>query len=56
VAIIAESARWGDAQRGSPFTKDDHWTPEIDTVLGEWFPARTAIVIEQLRDLDLYPQ
>ena len=56
VAIIAESARWGDAQRGSPFTKDDHWTPEIETVLGEWFPARTAIVVEQLRDLDLCPQ
>ena len=56
LAIIAESARWGDAQRNSPFTKNDHWTPEIATVLDRWFPERTPIVIQQLRDLDLYPQ
>jgi hypothetical protein len=56
VAIIAESARWGDAQRGSPFTQDDHWTPEIETVLEEWFPARTDLVIEQLREVGLYSQ
>jgi hypothetical protein len=53
-AVIAESARWGDARSGSPFTKDDNWWPEIQTVRNLFFPVRTNIVIDQLKDADLY--
>ncbi len=54
-AIIAESARWGDAQMTIPRTRDDDWLPAIQQVTGIFFPQRTAIVMDQLREADLYP-
>jgi hypothetical protein len=58
LAVIAESARWGDAKRpeGSPYTKDDNWWPEIQTVRTMFFPVRTGIVINQLKAENLYPE
>ena len=53
MAIIAESARWGDAQRGSPYTKDD-WLKAVDATRS-WIGARTDTVIEQLQDAGWYP-
>jgi hypothetical protein len=47
-AIVAESARWGDAQREKPFTRNDAWIPERDRLLQTWFPKRTDVVLEQL--------
>jgi hypothetical protein len=62
LAIIAESARWGDAQAasdffggGGPMTKNDHWVPAVDRILNQYFPRRTDLVIGQLRDAGLYP-
>lgn len=54
MAIIAESARWGDAQSGSAYTKDNAWLPEIERVYDQFFPYRTDIVIDQLYDDGLY--
>jgi hypothetical protein len=55
MAIIAESARWGDARGNStPFTKNDNWIPEINKMRENYFPVRTAIVIDQLKDAKLY--
>ncbi|GIV33050.1 MAG: hypothetical protein KatS3mg031_0585 [Chitinophagales bacterium] len=31
-AIIAESARWGDATGGSPKTRNGHWLPEVNRI------------------------
>ncbi len=55
-AIIAESAKWGDSRRNgaSPYTRNDNWIPEINKVLDDYFPFRTAIVEEQLDDEGLY--
>jgi len=36
LAIIAESARWGDAKQSSPFTRNDHWRPEINELLDSY--------------------
>lgn len=47
-AIVAESARWGDAQRQNPLTRNDAWIPERDRLLKSWFPKRTDVVLEQL--------
>jgi len=47
-AIIAESARWGDAMRGTPFDKDD-WQDAVVTTL-DWFEDRTDVVLRQFRD------
>ncbi|MFB6341423.1 CotH kinase family protein [Saccharicrinis sp. FJH62] len=54
LAIIAESARWGDAQTRNSLTKDDDWLPEINTMLNEFFPQRTSILVQQLKSEGLY--
>ncbi|MBN2594715.1 MAG: lamin tail domain-containing protein, partial [Sedimentisphaerales bacterium] len=57
LAIIAESARWGDAHRSrinSPRTKDD-WEGQNDYMLNTFFPARTQIVINQMRSVNMFP-
>jgi len=54
LAIIAESARWGDAKRGTPRTKDD-WEGQNDYMLNTFFPARTQIVINQMRSVNMFP-
>lgn len=46
--IIAESARWGDFRRDPARTAQD-WLHAIDFVREKFFPNRTSIVIEQLR-------
>ena len=44
-AVIAESARWGDAKREPPLTRDNEWITEINRILNEYIPQRTAIVL-----------
>lgn len=53
-AIIAESARWGDRNGWTSFTKDDQWLPEINKLLDDFIPVRTNIVINQLKQAELY--
>jgi hypothetical protein len=58
-AIIAESARWGDSKSSRPYTKDDHWWPEIERIINDYdvygFPLRTQVVLGQLQSKDWYP-
>jgi len=66
LAIIAESARWGDSKSfvtddGRTYrTRDDDWFPEVDHTLAEFFlglgddPTRTEVVLEQLETAGLY--
>jgi hypothetical protein len=58
LGIIAESARWGFFQSpwvsGAVMTKDN-WLAEQTNLLANWFPQRTDILIQQLRDAGLYP-
>ncbi|MBN1925139.1 MAG: lamin tail domain-containing protein [Prolixibacteraceae bacterium] len=49
-AVIAESARWGDTNGWKVYTKNDDWIPIIQRTLNEYFPYRTDIVIEQLKN------
>ena len=55
MAIIAESARWGDSKAHPPRTRDDDWLPTVEWVKDSFFPGRTDIVLGQLIDDDLYP-
>jgi hypothetical protein len=55
-AIVAESARWGDADRSAPYTRDVEWAEERRRLTEEYFPARTDVLIQQLQDAGLYPQ
>jgi len=60
LAIIAESARWGDYRSSTdPRTRDDDWLPAVNWVKNNFFNAspstRTAIVLSQLKSAGLYP-
>ena len=46
-AIIAESARWGGFRRDPPFTRDQEWLAEQRRLVENYFPRRTAIVLER---------
>lgn len=54
-AIVGESARWGDAKRATPYTRDIEWVTERDRLLGSYLPQRTDVVLGQLRSAGLYP-
>ncbi len=63
MAIIAESARWGDFRRdvhtiSSPpfelYTKE-HWLAQQSFIMNDYFPNRTDEFINQLNDANLYP-
>ncbi|MCF8413534.1 MAG: CotH kinase family protein [Melioribacteraceae bacterium] len=53
LAIIAESARWGDAKSFRPFTKED-WQNEVNFILNDYLPNRAGIVLSQLIGKNLY--
>jgi hypothetical protein len=64
-AIVAESARWGDYRRDvhrykvepyELYTRDDHWRPEIQRLLTDYFPRRTAVLLKQFQEAELYPR
>ncbi|HOW64169.1 MAG TPA: CotH kinase family protein [Candidatus Paceibacterota bacterium] len=55
-AMVAESARWGDQHASNPYTRDEHWAKEKTNLLSNYFPRRSAIVLEQLRRVGLYPR
>ena len=54
LAIIAESARWGDQSSSTPYTLV-HWRRTRDNILNTYMPQRPRIVLDQLRDAGLYP-
>ncbi len=61
--IIAESARWGDYRKDVEpsdnvrvlYTRNDYWLPRKNELLNNYFPYRTDIVVQQFRDLGLFP-
>jgi hypothetical protein len=64
IAVIAESARWGDYRRdlhqyqSGPYdlyTRDKYWIPEKNRLLNDYFPRRTNIALSQFRSRGLYP-
>ena len=65
LAIICESARWGDYRRdvhqysGGPYvllTKNDYWLPEQSRLIGSYFPGRSTTVFNSYKNsYGLYP-
>jgi hypothetical protein len=54
LAVIAESARWGDAQHPTdPITRND-WIAAINDKQQDYFPRRSSIVLNQLRSQGLW--
>lgn len=54
-AVVAESARWGDAKREPPFKRDVEWVTERDRILRTYLPRRQNIFLAQLRADKLFP-
>ncbi|HMJ66603.1 MAG TPA: chitobiase/beta-hexosaminidase C-terminal domain-containing protein, partial [Candidatus Binatia bacterium] len=54
LAIVAESARWGDSKRAIPFTRND-WVTEMNRIYGQFFSQRPGFVLPQLRGDGLWP-
>ena len=64
-AIPAEAARWGDYRRdvhsyqSGPYelyTYDDHWLAQQNYLFNTYFPQRTGILVNQLRQAGLFPE
>jgi len=59
MAIIGESARWGDSnmeEHGDvPYTRDGDWIPALNWILDDFIAFRTDILLDQYRDIGLYP-
>jgi len=53
-AIVGESARWGDAARATPYTRDVEWMTERERLRTQFFPYRTDELIRQLTQAGLY--
>ncbi|NQT86529.1 lamin tail domain-containing protein, partial [bacterium] len=49
MAIIAESARWGDAKRATPYTKST-WEGAVSNITNNYMPARSDVVVQQFRN------
>ncbi len=54
-AIACESARWGDAKRATPLTRNVEWVTEMKRVYGDYFNQRPGIVLGQLRAKGWFP-
>jgi hypothetical protein len=54
-AIACESARWGDAKRATPLTRDVEWVTEMNRVYGDYFSQRPGIVLGQLEAKAWFP-
>lgn len=60
LALIAESARWGSYRKDKTgetsviYTPNDHWLPRKQDLLTNYFPQRTAILLQQLKRDNLY--
>jgi hypothetical protein len=52
LAIVAESARWGDTWRSDPYTKTD-WLAAVSHITNTFIPQRTQILVEQLSNAQL---
>ena len=55
LAVIAESARWGDWRTGTAYTRDEYWITERERLLNQYFPVRSDPLLDQYRAADLYP-
>ena len=55
MAVIAESARWGDAKRATPLTRNAEWTNEVNRVRNQYLPSRATVVVNQLIADNLVP-
>ena len=55
LAIIGESARWGDAKTHPALNRNDHWLPAVNWIVNNHLPSRASILLGQLKSKGWYP-
>ncbi|MHC4560702.1 MAG: lamin tail domain-containing protein, partial [Planctomycetota bacterium] len=55
-AVVGESARWGDNHSSTAYTRDIDWGRERAWLLNEYFPQRTAFVLDDFKGRNWYPR
>lgn len=55
VAIIAESARWGDSRQAVPITREANWLPEMAWMETVWWAQNPANALQRFRNVALFP-
>jgi hypothetical protein len=55
LAIIAESARWGDSKVSQPRTYHKDWLPAVNFLINDYAPVRTDMVLNQFKAKGWYP-
>lgn len=62
MAIMGESARWGDYRRDVSggdkydlYTREDYWLENVNYMQDTYFPNRTDIVLQQFKNAGLFP-
>lgn len=53
-AIMAEAARWGDARREPPYTREGNWLSEMQWQSSYWAANHTRVV-QRFRRVNLWP-
>ena len=54
-ALVAESARWGDAMRATPYRREVEWAAANRWMQDEFWPKNQAIALGRFRRVGLYP-
>ena len=54
-ALVAESARWGDAKRATPYRREVEWLAANRWMQDEFWPKNQAIALGRFRRVGLYP-
>lgn len=53
-AVVAETARWADARREPPYTREGHWLVEMQWVANYW-ASNQVRAIQRYRSVGLWP-
>lgn len=54
-ALVAESARWGDARRSTPYRREVEWLAVNRWMQDEYWPKIQSIALGRFRRVGLYP-
>lgn len=54
-AIVAESARWGDARRATPYRRETEWLANNRWMREQFWPQNHTIALNRYKRVGLYP-
>ncbi len=55
IAIVGESARWGDSKKSPPFRREVEWLAEMNWMRDTYWEDLHPIAVQRFRNVGLYP-